>query len=92
MLIIEILSPSNQSETWLNVWAYASMPSVREIVIVDSTKPAVEVLRRDTQADWPPKAERVTEGDVRFDSVDFTVPIDALYRGTRLFPGAGTAS
>jgi hypothetical protein len=27
VLLIEILSPSNQAETWANVWAYATIPS-----------------------------------------------------------------
>jgi Uma2 family endonuclease len=92
VLVIEILSPSNRSETWLNVWAYATIPSVREIVIVDSTAIAVEVLRRGDNGDWPAHAERVTEGTVRLASVGFTTPIDAIYRGTRLLPSPGTGA
>jgi Uma2 family endonuclease len=30
VLLIEILSPSNQAETWTNVWAYTTIPSVRK--------------------------------------------------------------
>jgi Uma2 family endonuclease len=92
VLVIEILSPSNQQETWLNVWAYASMPSVREIVVVNSTSIAVEILRRDANGDWPPKADRITEGEVTFVSIDFTTPIETIYRGTRLLRGAGTTA
>ena len=92
VLVVEILSPSNQSETWLNVWAYASVPSVREIVIVNSVEIAVDVLRRDAHGDWPPRSERITEGDIHFASIAFTVPIEAIYRGTRLLPGAGTTA
>ena len=29
VLLIEILSPSNQAETWANVWSYTTIPSVR---------------------------------------------------------------
>ncbi len=86
VLVIEILSPSNRTETWLNVWAYASMPSVREILVVDSTSIAAEVLRRDAEGSWPPKADRVTEGDVTLASIGFTTPIEAIYRGIRLLP------
>lgn len=92
VLVIEILSPSNRSETWLNVWAYASMPSVQEILVIDSTAIAAEVLRRDAAGNWPPKAERVTEGDVILASIGFTTPIEAIYRGTRLLPGAGATA
>jgi Uma2 family endonuclease len=53
VLIIEILSPSNWPETWTNVWAYTTIPSVREILIVHSTKIGVELLRRDAAGHWP---------------------------------------
>lgn len=86
VLVIEILSPSNRSETWLNVWAFATIPSVEEILIIDSTSIAADVLRRDAEGNWPPKAERVTEGVVRLASVDWETPIEAIYRGTRLLP------
>src|SRR5437660_7096580 len=33
-LIVEILSPSNEAETWANVWADTTIPSVREIVVL----------------------------------------------------------
>lgn len=32
VLVIEILSPSNQADTWNNVWAYTTIPSVQEIL------------------------------------------------------------
>lgn len=38
VLPIEILSPSNETETWRNVWAYTTIPSVREILVVRSTR------------------------------------------------------
>jgi len=34
VLVIEILSPSNQAKTWTNVWAYTSIASVREILVL----------------------------------------------------------
>ena len=37
VLVIEILSPSNAEETWENVWAYTTIPSVTEILVVSST-------------------------------------------------------
>src|SRR5580698_6031783 len=33
VLLIEILSPSNEADTWANVWTYTTIPSVREILI-----------------------------------------------------------
>ena len=34
VLLIEIASPSNQAETWSNVWTYTSIPIVQEILVV----------------------------------------------------------
>jgi hypothetical protein len=45
ILLIEILSPGNASDTWDNVWSYTTIPSVREIVVVHSTRIMAEVLR-----------------------------------------------
>ena len=29
VLMVEILSPTNKTETWTNVWAYTTIPTVR---------------------------------------------------------------
>ena len=46
VLLIEILSPSNEVETNANVWAYTTIPSVREILTIHSTRIAASLLRR----------------------------------------------
>src|SRR5262249_40286851 len=33
VLLVEILSPSNAAETWANVWTYATIPTVTEILV-----------------------------------------------------------
>ena len=38
VLLVEIFSPGNKSETWANVWAYTTIPSVQEILVIDSTE------------------------------------------------------
>ena len=53
IVLIEILSPGNASDTWDNVWSYTTIPSVREIVVVHSTRVMVELLRRDAEGNWP---------------------------------------
>lgn len=44
VLLIEIFSPSNADETWANVWAYTTMRSVTEIVVISSTSVAAQLL------------------------------------------------
>ena len=62
ILIIEILSSSNEAETRQNVWAYASIPSVQEILLVRSTEIAAEVLRRQANGDWPAQPQAIEGG------------------------------
>ncbi|MGH7084014.1 MAG: Uma2 family endonuclease [Acetobacteraceae bacterium] len=84
LLLIEILSPSNPAETWSNVWAYTTIPSVREILIVQSSAIDAELLRRAPDGTWPRQPERIEAGELYLSSIDFRVPLAALYRTTRL--------
>ncbi len=84
VLIVEILSPSNQAETWANVWAYATIPSVQEIVVLRTVTVGAELLRRGADGGWPKEPERLAEGDLVLDSIGLRTPLAALYRGTRL--------
>lgn len=84
VLLVEILSPSNQAKTWSNVWAYTSIPSVREILVLDSAQVAAEVLRRSDADGWPDEPERITEGDLVLASIGFAVPLAELDARTGL--------
>ena len=84
VLVVEILSPSNQAETWRNVWAYTSIPSVQEILIVHTAAIGAELLRRNPDGTWPERPHVVEQGELALDSIDFRVPLTALYRTTRL--------
>ena len=85
VLVIEILSPSNAEQTWANVWAYATIPSVAEILVVSSTERRAELLRRGADGAWPPEPEPMgPEGMLRLDSIGLSVPLASLYRTTTL--------
>lgn len=84
ILVVEILSPSNQAQTWANVWAYTTIPSVREIVVLRTVFIGADVLRRGVDGAWPTEPERVTKDDLVLDSIDFSIPLANLYRRTRL--------
>jgi Uma2 family endonuclease len=84
VLLIEILSPSNQSETWSNVWTYTTIPSVQEILILNSTRIGAELLRRKSDSGWPQETEIIRDGDLVLTSIDFRVPLAELYAGTGL--------
>ena len=85
ILLIEVLSPSNTRETWDNVWSYATIPSVREIAVVHSTRVLVEMLRRGTDGHWPEGPEEVGPGgSLRLESIGFTCRLPDVYAQTYL--------
>jgi Uma2 family endonuclease len=85
ILIIEILSPSNEAETRANVWAYASIPSVREILLIRSTHIGAELFRRQDDGDWPDAPNMLQADDVlTLASVDLSLPLRSCYSATHL--------
>jgi len=84
VLVVEILSPSNQAETWRNVWTYTTIPSVQEILIVRTATVGAELLRRNPDGTWPERPLAIEQGELALDSIGLRVPLTALYRTTRL--------
>ena len=85
VLLIEILSPSNEAETWTNIWAYTTIPSVTEILAVRSTRIEAELLRRLPDGNWPAEPLTLRAGDlVELRSIDLTVGLVAFYETTAL--------
>jgi Uma2 family endonuclease len=85
LVLIEILSPSNATDTWDNVAAYVTIPSVREIAIVHSTRINAEVLRRGADGGWPTEPEQIApDGTLRLESIAFDRPLRAAYAQTHL--------
>ena len=85
VLVAEILSPSNQSETWDNVLAYATIPTVQEILVLRSVFVGADVLCRLPDGSWPKQAEQVRAGDLVLDSIGLRTPLMDLYRRTPLW-------
>ena len=84
VLLIEILSPSNQAKTWTNVWAYTSIPSVKEILVLRADRIAAELLRRSPQGEWPERPLTITAGELVLETIGFRVPLTDLYARTGL--------
>ena len=87
VLIVEILSPSNRAQTRRNIWSFATIPSVREILTLSSTAVRAELLRRDAEGNWPAMPLVIEDADLHLESIDFTVPLAAIYRTTRFARG-----
>ncbi len=85
VLLIEILSPSNEAETRANIWAYTTIPTVREILAVRSTRMEAELLRRRDDGSWPEEPDLIGSGaNLSLVSIDFVTPLAACYRTTEL--------
>jgi Uma2 family endonuclease len=89
ILLIEILSPSNEAETRANIWTYTTIPSVQEILAVHSTRIEAELLRRDADGSWPEEPDTlVTSETLTLGCIEFATPLAALYRTTVLATSA----
>jgi Uma2 family endonuclease len=80
VLVIEILSPSNEKDTWANVAIYTTIPSIQEILVIDSVEIEAHVLRRPAEGAWPQQTLSRRDDTVTLESVGFTAPLAAFYR------------
>jgi len=87
VLVVEILSPSNRADTWANVWAYTTMPSVREILVLHTDAVAAELLARRPDGAWPERPTLIAEGALTLASIGLHIPLSDLYARTPLAPG-----
>lgn len=85
ILLVEILSKSNWKETIDNIWAYTTIPSVQELLIVSSLGIEAQLLRRQDDGSWAPNLTRIDEADdVTLSSIGLTVPLKAFYEQSGL--------
>jgi Uma2 family endonuclease len=84
VVLIEILSPNNQAETYANVWAYTTIPSVKEILVLKAAVTGAELLRRSPDGTWPKTPLIIEAGNLTLESIGFSMPLAAAYRTTRL--------
>ena len=82
VLLIEILSPTNHAETWRNVWAYMTISTLREILVIRTASMGVELLRRGGDDAWPDKPLSIADGEFTLSSIGLNLAVASLYRGT----------
>lgn len=85
ILIVEILSPSNAADTWSNVALFATLPSVAEILVVESEQVGAHLLQRGADGVWPENPQEIGHGgSLELASIGLTVALTEAYRGTHL--------
>jgi Uma2 family endonuclease len=85
ILIVEILSPSNEDDTWESIGMLASLASLTEILVVQSTRVGADVYRRAPGQDWPDKpVSTMAGGTIHLASIGLDLPIADVYADTFL--------
>ena len=85
ILLVEILSPSNEGITRGNVYAYQTIPSVQEILVLNSRTIAGTLHRRDGQGEWPDDPDELdAQGRVDLRCIDLKVALAAFYGSSGL--------
>ncbi len=80
VVAIEVLSPSDQTETYGAVRAYLSLPSLREVVVISSVRVAAEISARAADGSWPADPTPVEPaGDLVIETLGFRFPLRGLY-------------
>lgn len=75
-LIVEVLSPGTERiDRREKLFAYQTIPSLREYLLVDPEKRSVEIFRFGDSV----RHETLTEGSFRLDCLDAEVTIDDVY-------------
>lgn len=89
ILIVEILSPSTVDfDRNTKISEYQSIPSVQEILLLDSGRMFAEVLRREGDR-WVTEIAQGPTASLTLRSVPLSIPMAALYRRVRLPGWAG---
>lgn len=87
VLVVEILSPGNEHRTRANVWAYRTIPSVQEILLLYGWRIGGELLRRDADGEWPDSATKLGATDrLALPGIGLDVALADAYVGSGLLP------
>ena len=85
VLIVEVISPGNEAETWESIRALAGLPSLQEILVVQSTRVGVQLFRRGADGAWPSDPVVADAGGtVHLTSIDMNLPVAEIYRQSGL--------
>lgn len=85
LLIVEVLSPSNERVTQGNVWSYSSIPSVRQILLLRSDRVQAEVAMKDADGVWPVYRRVYLAGSsLTLESIGLTAAVEDFYALTPL--------
>lgn len=87
LLIFEVLSPSTRAhDLRAKLLTYRAIPSVREIIFIDSREVYCEAHRRLDDTRWQLDLFADLEAVVGLESIGLTLPLSAFYAGLDMTP------
>ena len=87
LLIVEIQSPSTERDDhFLKLPQYRAIPSVREILYIESELVAATIYRRDAAGTWQAIEIAGREARLHLQTIGLDIPLAAVYRSV---PGLG---
>ena len=85
LITIEVLSPSNDDLTDASIMACATIPSVMEMLVVDSVRLVVEIWKCDLAGAWPSEPDTISAGGtIRLDAIGLELSLTDIYADTHL--------
>ena len=82
VLLVEVLSPSNEDDIWESLRALAPLPTLTEILVVESESVEVSIFRKGQGGAWSEVPETLTSGTVHLTSIGLDLEVREIYRGT----------
>lgn len=93
VLIVEVLSHSNEDETWDSIGALAGLASLKEILVVQSERIEALVFTRDATGAWPRDPVEVgAGGTILLASLGLELVMAEVFEGTQLAHGTREAT
>ena len=84
VLLIEVLSPSNAKATQANLWMYATMACVQEVLLVHTKGARLELFRRRPDGQLAEAIIADVGQSVNLESIGMSLAVDELYGPTPL--------
>lgn len=89
ILIAEVMSPSNENETWETISVLATNLSLKEVLIVQPEVVEVQVFTRGADGNWPNEPILSGPGEtVRLTSLNCSLPVAEIYEAMVLASAA----
>lgn len=80
-IIVEVMSPTSvERDRTSKLIRYMQIPSLREYILVDTRRPAVEVIFINDQGHWDWEIVEGLEGSLLLRSMGMSIPMEKIYR------------